>query len=160
MIAIADVQTAFDAYLADEPVDYELACRQCQHKKYNKGYRATVFPQVLVLTLKRFKFVTLAPGVYDGPHGINHPVETKAVLDFQGQTYDLRSVIGHVGPSIHAGHYFAVARHVTDTGTWWLYNDAERREATPEQVSTVGPWLRTNVQMKSYVLFYEKRAAQ
>ena len=100
----------------------------------------------------------LATGVYDGPHGINHPVETKDVLDFQGQLYDLRSVIVHLGTSVQAGHYFTVARHETNTGTWWLYNDSERKEATPEQVTTTGIWTRSGEQMKSYVLFYEKRA--
>ena len=112
------------------------------------------------MTLKRYKFVRLASGSYDGPHGINHSVEATEALDFQGQPYDLRSVVVHLGPSVHAGHYFAVTRHATDTGTWWLYNDAERREATPEQISIVGLWPRTGDQMKSYVLFYEKRATQ
>ena len=157
-VLITDVQSAFNAYLTDDPVEYELACSRCQAHRYNKEFHATMFPQVLVLTLKRFKYVELATGVYDGPHGINHPVETKDVLDFQGQLYDLRSVIVHLGTSVHAGHYFTVARHETNTGTWWLYNDSERKEATPEQVTTTGIWTRSGEQMKSYVLFYEKRA--
>ena len=52
-----------------------------------------------------------------------------------------------------------LAKHETDTGTWWLYNDSERREATPEQLTTTCPFERSGLQMKSYVLFYEKRPA-
>ena len=116
------------------------------------------FPQVLVLILKRYKFVERALGVVDGPYSINHPVATTEVLDVQGHLYDLRSVIVHLGESVHSGHYIALAKHETNTGTWWLYNDAERREATAEQVSTTCRFVRGREQMKSYVLFYEKRA--
>ena len=157
--AIQDVQTAFNAYLAAETVPYELACAQCGNHQYRKTFCATVFPEVLVLTLKRFKFVRLPSGACAGPYPVDHPVETREHLEFQGQSYRLRSVVVHVGASLDGGHYFTVARHDTNNGTWWLYNDGERREATPTQVSTVGLRTRRGEAMKSYVLFYEKCTA-
>ena len=158
-IAIEDVQTALDAYLAPTDIPaYELPCEQCHSHAYIKTYRTTVFPQVLVLTLKRVKYIRLPSGECTGPHGVLHSVEATQTLNFQGQLYDLRSVIVHLGEHVHAGHDFAVTRHATDNGTWWLYDDRDRREAQHAQISTVGLCHRTGEQMKSSVLFYEKRA--
>ena len=113
------------------------------------------FPQILVLTLKRFKNVQLETGRY-AERCVQHQVTPTEVLDFQGHLYDLRSVIVHFGESNHSGHYIALAKHETDTGTWWLYNDNERREAKREQIATADSF-RHYGQMKSYVLFYEKQ---
>ena len=109
----------------------------------------------LLLPKPHIRQVELEPGRY-ARRSVEHPVATSDVLDFQGHQYDLRSVIVHLGTSLHSGHYIALTKHETDTGTWWLYNDANRREATREQVATTGG-LRGWKTMKSYVLLYEKR---
>ena len=85
-----------------------------------------------------------------------HPVATTEVLEFQGHVYELRSVVVHLGDSVESGHYITLAKHETDTGSWWLYNDSERKEASPEQVATTVGYRSWTV-MKSYILFYEKR---
>jgi hypothetical protein len=41
--------------------------------------------------------------------------------DGRGGAVPLRAVVCHLGPSIHAGHYTARARHVTAAGDLWWY---------------------------------------
>ena len=154
-VRFTDVQSAFNAFLTEEPVELRDLCSRCQQNKWTKALRVVALPQVLVLTLKRFKNVKLETGRY-AERCVQHLVTPTEVLDFQGHLYDLRSFIVHFGESIQSGHYIALAKHETDTGTWWLYNDNERREATREQVATNASFRRYG-QMKSYVLFYEKR---
>ena len=91
-------------------------------------------------------------------HGVNHPVEATQVLDFQGHTYDLCSVVAHLGETVNAGHYVTIAKHATANGSWWIYDDSDCRAATPEQVAANSVYARTRQLLKSYVLFYEKRA--
>ena len=154
-----DVQSAFTEFLAGEPVKYtDYPCAACQSTHYLKAFQATVTPQVLVLNLNRFKYTQLASGEITGPHAINHPVATSDTLTLNDDIYELRSVVVHLGASVHAGHYITIARHDTRNGKWWVYNDAQRREATAAQVATTCLWERTQEQMKSYVLFYERRA--
>ena len=154
-VRYTDVQSAFNAFLSNDYNDFPNPCEHCERTHWVKSLHTVAFPQVLVLTLKRFKSVQVEPGRY-AQRCVGHPVATTEVLDFQGHLYDLRSVVVHLGDSIEFGHYIALARHDTNTGTWWLYNDAERKEATREQVATtVG--FRHYAVMKSYVLFYEKR---
>ena len=79
-------------------------------------------------------------------------------LRFGDDVYDLRSLVAHLGTDLNSGHYLAIARHDTDNGRWWLYNDKERKEATDAQRSTL-TCFRDYRSMKSYVMFYEKRTA-
>ena len=82
-----------------------------------------------------------------------HHVHPNLNIQVAGQRYSLRSIIVHLGPSPRSGHYVAITRHVTPTGTWWLYNDEHRREAKPDELVCTA---QINGQaMKAYVLFYE-----
>jgi len=161
-LLLHDVQSAFDEYLENDPVQYtDEPCAHCNSVRFLKTFRAVAFPEVLVLRLNRFKFLEVepptTPRTFTGPHGINHPVEATQVLDFQGNTYDLCSAVVHLGESVHSGHYITLAKHSTSNGLWWLYDDGERREAKPAQLSTTTLYERSLDLMKSYVLFYEKR---
>ena len=113
------------------------------------------FPQVLLLTLKRFKYVQRPSGAYE-PRCVMHPVQTTELLDFQGQGYALRAVVVHLGASLEVGHYVTLAQHRTQTGSWWLYDDAGRKEATADQLATTTSY--KNQSMKSYVFLFEKQA--
>ena len=154
-IRFTDVQSAFNAFLKDDYNDFQFVCRRCQHNQWTKALHMVTFPELLVLTLKRYRTVQVESGELE-QRCVTHTVATTDVLDFQGQLYDLRSVIVHFSDTMNGGHYIALAKHETDTGSWWLYNDAERREASPEQVATTEGF-RDYGPMKSYVLFYEKR---
>ena len=88
-----------------------------------------------------------------------HPVEANEIVYFHTQPYVLQSVVVHLGERPNSGHYIALARHETNHGTWWLYDDARCVIATLDQIRTTAlyPWGRGHVQMKSYVLFYIRR---
>lgn len=61
-----------------------------------------------------------------------------------GHTYDLMCVSHHVG-LIGGGHYVAEVRHVN--GKWYLFNDSECSETTPDKSGHAS----------AYVLVYERR---
>ena len=79
-------------------------------------------------------------------------------ISFKGRVYNLCSVVVHLGKSPRSGHYIAIARHTVANGQWWLYDDANRREARPDEVATTATY-RNYGCMKSYVLFYQLRNA-
>ena len=84
-----------------------------------------------------------------------HHVDATEALEFADETYKLRAVVSHLGQSPDHGHYVAVTRHDASNGAWWLYNDALRRRATPEEISTSATFEGCG-QTKSHVLLYER----
>jgi ubiquitin C-terminal hydrolase len=119
-----------------------------------KRQRPTLLPPVLLLQLNRWNTAHASGALL-------HSVEANEIVTFHAQTYILQSVVVHLGDRPNSGHYIALARHATDHGTWWLYDDARRVIARPDQIRTTAlyPWWRGLVQMKSYVLFYTRRDA-
>ena len=150
------VQEAFDAFLRGETVERREACDDCkrQDMTYAKPVHTLRYPPVLVLTLKRFAYLPRSDGGYTD-HYITHPVEATETLTYDDNAYYLRSFIMHQGCSRHAGHYFTIARHDTPNGRWWLYNDADRREANADEL--LGTASVRNQPMRTYVLFYERQ---
>ena len=109
-------------------------------------------PPVLRLQLNRWNSA-------DASGALLHPVEANEIVTFHGQAYVLQSVVVHLGDRPNSGHYIAIARHATDHGTLWLYDDARRVIASPDQIRTTAlyPMGRDYLQMKAYVLFYTRR---
>ena len=140
------VQEALDAYSEPELVHYDAEpCARCGNTAFWKADTATLTPDVLVLCVKRWA---------DPEEPLLHPVEVTDAVTFQSVTYSLRAVVVHLGDSIHAGHYITIAKHAAENGTWWLYDDGVRKEATEEQRRTLCKYgIRT---MKSYLMVYEK----
>ena len=159
-ILFHDVQSAFNHHLSNDFNDFEFEnpCLHCQQNRWSTEVRATRFPEVLLLTLKRFKVLQISEHEFER-RSVTHQVTPTQVLDFQGQLYNLRSVVVHLGPSIESGHYVALAQHRTNTGTWWLYDcsDSSRIEVKPGQLETSTTY-KGYGRMKSYVLFYEKQS--
>ena len=140
------VQDALDNYFQPELVDYSWEpCARCGCTKFWKADAVSVAPNVLVLCLKRWA---------DRRKPLLHPVQVTDTITCQGVEYSLRSVIAHLGDSAHSGHYVTVAKHTTANGTWWLYDDECRKEAKPEQRTTLCKY--DHREMKSYVVVYEK----
>ena len=123
------------------------ACPKCglTNQKHLYEWQSAVAPRVLCLILKRF----LGPG-----QSVLHPVVPDEVLYYGDKSYDLRSVVVHLGDTLDAGHYVAVSNHATPDGDWWLFNDHSRTKATHLQKTTEGS--TDGTQMKSYVAFYEQ----
>ena len=67
-------------------------------------------------------------------------------------------MIVHLGTSQDSGHYVALVRRESTGAPWWLYNDDERRQATPGEVACRDRFHEEA--MKVYVLFYECQTAE
>ena len=110
-----------------------------------------------MISLKRFKTIQRARGVFES-HYVQHPVQTPDTLHYGDDLYDLRSLVVHLGTSVNSGHYIAIARHDTDNGKWWVYNDTQRRRATDAERSTLTTFGLSGA-MKSYTMLYEERSS-
>ena len=152
---IHSVQEAVDAYMpVEEVLLREDFCIGCGGARMFKEHSIADFPDVLQLCLNRW-------GVRgDGARveALLHPIVVAANLTFKGRLYNLCAVVVHLGDSPKSGHYITIARHTTKNGKWWLYDDANRREARPDEVATTAKY-RNFGGMKSYVLLYEVQTA-
>ena len=143
---ITSVQDALHAYFEAEDVVVDWYCLNNTCGLYNvpncrpnKFHRISVHPQVLVLSLVRWRGVGA---------GLLHTVVPEQDINLQGVMYKLKSVVCHIG-NTKRGHYTCRLHFPTPGGTWWYYNDTERRLATAAD-------MRTSDREKSYVLMYEK----
>ena len=148
--ALCTVQEALDFYMHGDEVERRAACDGCGQVSltYRLERIAAELPQVLLLCLKRWEWGREAP--------LDHAVEPSDPLIHGGATYRLCSGVIHLGANARAGHYIAVAKHTTPGGLWWLYDDADRRLATPEQVRASGVY--RGRRMKLYLVMYERIA--
>ena len=147
---ICTVQEALDFYMHGDDVERRAACRGCGQVSltYRLERVAADVPQVLLLCLKRWEWGRETP--------LDHTVEPSDPLIHGGATYRLCSGVIHLGANARTGHYIAVAKHTTPGGLWWLYDDADRRLATPEQVRASGVY--RGRRMKLYLVMYERTA--
>ena len=142
------VQEAVDKYMPDETVALDEICQCGRNDGYTKTHSFIVFPKVLVVFLNRWAGHHRADAVL-------HSIKASPTLSFRGTFYRLCASVCHLGPNPNSGHYVTVARHPTELGDWWLYDDSRLSLATPEQVTTMciydfwGP-------MQCYVLMYER----
>ena len=116
-------------------------------------HNLTTKPDVLCIQLKRW---SNDPTTGAQTHE-THDVLCNDELLCQGTTYDLRSVICHIGGTVKTGHYTCRVHHPASGGTWWYYNNSHRRLATPAEVNATAR-VRGNVE-RAYLVFYEKRSA-
>ena len=128
---IDNVQAALDAYFADELMDENFTEWKCEREGCQETQRPTLqhkvvdAPPVLCITLKRWES-------HRTP--LLHHVRPDAHISLGGCRYALRSVLIHLGSSPHGGHYITLAHHASNMCDWWLYNDADRRPATLDEI--------------------------
>ena len=147
---IHSVQEALHTYFDAEDVDVNWSCLnntcplyKVPNRRPNKFHRISVCPQVLILNLVRWQGIGA---------GLLHAVVPEREITLQHETYRLKSIVCHMGKTIRGGHYTCRIHFPTAAGTWWYYNDTERRLATEQE-------LRTSDRERSYVLMYEKSNA-
>ena len=151
-----DVQDALNEYMPDETAESNFAwrCPSCSTTSPPplKRQRPSSLPKVLVIQLNRWSSAHAAGALL-------HPVEANATIQFHGITYDLQSVVVHLGATPDSGHYITVARHETNNGNWWVYDDSRRVHADDAQITTLAMYSFGGgmAQMKSYILFYSRR---
>ena len=156
---VDSVQTALDIFLEPEimPADFLWVCdnADCPSPRQRPTFthNLTTKPDVLCIQLKRW---SNDPTTGAQTHE-THDVLCNDELLCQGQAYDLRSVICHIGGTVKHGHYTCRVHHPASGGTWWYYNNSHRRLATPAEVNATAR-VRGNVE-RAYLVFYEKRSA-
>ena len=142
------IAEALAAHLNPEQVDVDLecwregcpGCRSTDRPMRQSTY--TVAPDVLLIQLKRWSSHRAEDALL---HQV-HPDETIALAD---ATYNLVSVVSHIGVSAHGGHYTATIKYPTPEGDWWYYNDAHSE-------FTISPALGMRGEEHYYMAFYEK----
>lgn len=129
------LQRAVDAFFSrKETVDLngvEWVCPGCKIPCPAKKQNAiTKCPQLLLIQLKRFSTAFQV----GQPATINyekHYVECEKHLRIQQDLYILRAKIYHQGDSMEIGHYYTICYHKLPQGSWWYYNDTQRRVVRP-----------------------------
>ena len=145
------LQAAMDAHFQPELLqgeDFRCLCTNpaCQSTRLPfKDSVLAVPPQVLCIQLKRWR---------TNHDALLHDVQCDEELRCQGTLYVRRSVICHMGSTPKSGHYTCRIHYPASNGTWWYYNNSERRQATPHELLTIGP-VRGNAE-RAYLLFYER----
>jgi hypothetical protein len=144
--ALTCVQSAFENFFGDERADDDFrwgcpnpSCARRGEARARDGALPPVrrlelvrAPQALLLQLKCFR-----SDDEGAVHVLGHAVLRNDTLHVRGNVqarYMLRRVVYHHGWSTQAGHCWARVRHVTAAGdTWWLYNDALRRQLREDE---------------------------
>ena len=93
-------------------------CSSCKHTGIIKKSDMLVFPSVLAVHIKRFKYDNgQVVKIYAG---IKDPLEQ---VQISGRCYEVSAVVCHEGHPT-SGHYIALVRDKTNKDLWWHCNDA------------------------------------
>jgi len=143
-----DVQTYVNEFFAEEELDdkNKWMCPTCKiERKIKKGTIMVQTPEILTVTLSRFKFDTSGSKIQKKVK-INNTIHVSTKT---GKVkYELKSMIIHKGLSLLYGHYIAVVKHFN--GKWYQCDDDV-------------PSIEKNIDIKAghenkdaYILFYKK----
>ncbi|KAL0215297.1 hypothetical protein P9112_007481 [Eukaryota sp. TZLM1-RC] len=147
------IYDCFDLFSKAETLDEqnEWYCPQCkEHKKADKKMDIYHAPDLLVVTLKRFKYDSFFRNKID--EEVDFPVRgldlSKYVQSQDDLIYDLIGVSNHMG-SMGGGHYIAYCYN-PEAKKWFEFDDSRTREISEESV----------VSRMGYVLFYRRRKVE
>jgi ubiquitin C-terminal hydrolase len=112
--------------------DNMVYCNQCaQRRETTKTCKVARFPKVLIINLKRFRFVTCTYASEKVTTEIDIPLSNFDVGMLMGcqhlssesdAVYDLYAVCNHLGNSLENGHYTADC-FVSHVGEWYKFDD-------------------------------------
>ncbi|XP_030193433.1 ubiquitin carboxyl-terminal hydrolase creB-like [Gadus morhua] len=128
--------------------DNQVYCDDCGAKRDTPTECAVeLYPEVLVLLLKRFEF-----SYYEMDYVKNDcPVDVPLDIEMpKGVSYELYATVDHVG-DLRGGHYTATIESPDDGGCWYDFNDSRvtpKNNFNPERSQS------------GYLLFYRKRERQ
>jgi len=172
---VIPLKDCFEEFLRSEQLnsDNKWYCSRCKdHVCASKKFDLWAAPDVLILHLKRFEYLTMRrmvkrqklTNIVDfplegldisefliGPGKADDPLREEGDLS---TVYDLYAVSEHSG-GLGGGHYTAVARSLdvneetgeVNYGDWRSYNDSHVSRARVESI----------VSSRAYVLFYQRR---
>eukprot|EP01023_Acetabularia_acetabulum_P059268 TRINITY_DN7122_c0_g4_i2.p1 TRINITY_DN7122_c0_g4~~TRINITY_DN7122_c0_g4_i2.p1 ORF type:complete len:595 (-),score=55.52 TRINITY_DN7122_c0_g4_i2:2149-3870(-) len=153
------IEDTLKAFVSEEVVDGRdaVVCEQCNQKTSCTRYsRIHKFPQIIVLTLKRFKWIE---GCKDNKIKIHisapligldlNPYRSHEISEGDGCVYDLYAVCNHSGESSTTGHYTAVCKITVQEGDeqWVMFNDDKVSIVQRNEVVTAF----------AYMFFYKSR---
>jgi ubiquitin C-terminal hydrolase len=141
-----------DEYIKPERLEGENAWYNEKKKKkedVSKGIAFFSFPDILVLSIKRFNYVNRS--VKDN-RLVDFPLENLNLTDYckgyhkESYIYDLYGVCNHIGSS-DGGHYTAHIKNAN--GMWYNFNDT--------MIQKISDINKTVISNEAYCLFYEKK---
>ena len=152
--AFSSVGSALNYYI-ESPMPVEVEDWRCRCSGFAarraevlKTHRITHFPEILLIHLVRWNNLGRV---------VAHAVSADLSLAVRGAsgvaTFSLKAVVVHAGATARQGHYYTFAKH---DGTWWLYDDAVSRVASPSEIAFVTRGDGASVRRKIYLAFYER----
>jgi len=134
----------------------------CRQEAF-KSMKIRSLPQVLVLHMKRFKYMDRIGSFKKLYSRVVFPFELRIVDTVQlcdpvdeNRIYDLFAVVIHIGGGVRSGHYVCMVRHHRK---WFLYDDDLIRCISEDDVRSCFGSTHSNVHRDGYLLFYETRNA-
>ena len=138
-------------------------CEECCSKQEaTKSLRVKVLPQILVLHLKRFKYMEHVGRFVKLSYRVAFPFELKlfntsdSAVD-PDRMYDLTAVIIHCGGSAQQGHYITLVKH---RGYWLIFDDDLVEHVEPhtiEEFFGIPEGHKSAPSECGYILFYQTR---
>ncbi|XP_068584377.1 uncharacterized protein [Cebidichthys violaceus] len=123
-------------------------CNDCEEKtEAETGCEMEVFPQILILLLKRFDDDNT--GTYFKSHRC---VDVSRELQRNNKKYELYAMVNHIG-SLTGGHYTATILSNEDR-TWYKFNDADVYKVEEQPFAETNSYNSTTV----YLLMYRDAA--
>lgn len=135
------------------------ACDICKTKvSAEKSIKLHKLPNVLCISLKRFKLTNTSYMGYQDSCKVHHYVEypleldilpyisssSNMIIDKEYYIYNLTSIIVHVG-NLYGGHYYAYIQ--SQDNQWYRMDDEDVQNVSLQEV----------LQQKVYMLFYNKK---
>ena len=137
--AAARLSTCLKGFFGDEQLE-GWKCDACGHRSSPgtvKTYRCWKAPRILIVFVKRFCYATqrkdrrpllLGDGTVNMSAYSSGPLARRAKRE-NAHVYALRSAVCHSGNTMDSGHYYTVARKMSDSTTkndnetWCMYDD-------------------------------------
>jgi len=140
------------ATLLNESNKYEcLKCR-CKQEAFSR-MRIKTPPQVLVIHLKRFKYIEEYRSFKKLFDRVEYPFDLKLINTIESPSsdfiYHLLAVVIHIGDGPRMGHYQAMVKRL---GHWYLYDDEYISLVSEDDVRDKFGGTRST----AYLLFYER----
>eukprot|EP01103_Thecamoeba_quadrilineata_P015522 TRINITY_DN4934_c0_g2_i1.p1 TRINITY_DN4934_c0_g2~~TRINITY_DN4934_c0_g2_i1.p1 ORF type:complete len:368 (+),score=58.48 TRINITY_DN4934_c0_g2_i1:12-1115(+) len=136
----------------------------CSLQEAQKRMRIKKLPNILIVHLKRFKFLENTQRYTKLSYRVNFPLELKlcnttSESEDSDRVYDLFAVVVHVGSGPNHGHYVS---YIKSYNNWLVFDDdnVEMMEETSIQSCFGSTQERTQTSHCGYLLFYQSRSLQ
>ena len=132
----SSLEDCLKLFLNKEKLEDLLSCPYCQlRQEFTKYYIFDKLPQVLIISLKRFKYASMYRNKINT--FIKYPLEN---LEINNEKFDLYAVINHFG-SLNSGHYTSYVKIDND---WYNFDDSLFNICNKDNI----------MNKNAYILFY------